>query len=240
MTGLADFASFLPFIFDHAKRDYPREACGLIASNGERFGYLPCRNIAEGNNHFIAHPQDIARAEDFGQLVAVVHSHPNGQPNPSEADRVGIERWGIPWLIVSWPSAQAALHAPCGYRPPLVGRTFHHGVLDCYALVRDYFDYKLRLKLPDYDRDNEWWLKGGNLYLERFADAGFVEVDPATIREHDVALMELRSPVPNHAGVYLGDNVILHHVMTRLSRREGYAGFWQRITRKVVRHHSLC
>ncbi|QQR47759.1 C40 family peptidase [Myxococcus xanthus] len=224
----------------HARSEYPREACGLVVAASGKQRYVPCRNQAEGQAHFILHPEDYARAEAEGEVLAVVHSHPNAAPEPSEADRVSMERWGLPWLIVNVPVGHWRLWHPTGYRPPLVGRPFSHGVLDCFSLIRDYFQERLGLELPDFHRPDGWWDKGGNLYLEGYAQAGFVDVTGQPLREHDVLLMQLRAQVPNHAGVYLGADVVLHHLQNRLSGRETYSGFWERITRKVVRHRTLC
>ena len=50
--------------------------------------------------------------------------------------------------------------------------------------------------------------------------------------------MQLESPVPNHAGIYLGDGVVLHHVQGRLSSRDVYGGYYQKVTAKVLKHES--
>jgi proteasome lid subunit RPN8/RPN11 len=231
------YLDVLPDMLAHAERDYPRESCGVVCVVKGRRRYLACRNIAERNEHFVIDPVDYAAAEDAGEVVAIVHSHCNLPPVPSQADRVGCESSGLPWVIVSWPSAQVQQFTPCGYRAPLVGREFLHGVLDCYALVRDYYAEALGLVLTDYARDDEWWLKNQNLYLEHFEREGFVVVTDAP-RQHDAFLMQVASQVPNHAAVYLGEGVILHHVMGRLSSRDVYGGWWQKVTTHHLRHRS--
>ena len=51
--------------------------------------------------------------------------------------------------------------------------------------------------------------------------------------------MQVASPVPNHAAVYLGDGLILHHLQGRLSSRDVYGGYWQKITTHILRYgHS--
>lgn len=228
--------SILAEIRAHARRDYPRESCGLVIIRKGRRRYVPCRNIAEKNEHFVMHPEDAAAAEEMGELVMVVHSHPNIAARPSDADLVGCERSGIPWLIVNWPTGAAYEFAPTGYVAPLVGRQFTHGVLDCYALIRDYYDRELGVVLPEFERSDEWWLKGQNLYLDGFGSAGFDVVGKP--EKHDVLLMRVGSPVPNHAGIYLGDGCILHHQMGRLSSRDIYGGWYEKITTHVLRHRS--
>ena len=66
------------------------------------------------------------------------------------------------------------------------------------------------LDLPDFVREDSWWIKGQNLYLENFEKAGFIETDKL---EYGVGLlMQINSPVPNHAAVYIGNNQIIQHL----------------------------
>lgn len=226
-----------PDVLDHAAREAPRECCGLAVVRRGRLKYWPCRNIA-GEAEFAVHPEDQAAAEDAGEVVGVCHSHVYLPPEPSEADRVMCSRTGLPWLIVSWPTGAHRVIEPEGYTPPLVGRPFTHGVLDCYALVRDYYA-TIGIELADYPREECWWLKGQNLYLDHFAAEGFVPVDPADLRAHDALLMQVASPVPNHAGVIDADGYLLHHCHGRLSSRDVYGGYWRKVTTHVLRHRSL-
>lgn len=105
----------------------------LVISIAGELVFRPCSNPAEGNAQFHLAPEDFARAEQAGEVVAVVHSHPNASPEPSEADRVMCERWGLSWLIVNVPVGHWQVLYPSGYRVPLLGRPFSHGVLDCFS-----------------------------------------------------------------------------------------------------------
>ncbi|MCX8016421.1 MAG: C40 family peptidase [Rhodocyclaceae bacterium] len=234
MTALA---SLVPEVLAHAAREAPRECCGLAVVRRGRLKYWPCRNIA-GEAEFAIHPEDQAAAEDAGEVVAICHSHVYLPPQPSEADRVMCETTGLPWLIVSHPTGDWQMLEPCGYRAPLIGRPFVHGVLDCYALVRDYYAI-LGVALRDYPREDDWWIKGGNLYLEHFAAEGFVEIPLAGLRPHDAVLMQVASPVPNHAGVIDADGYLLHHCHGRLSSRDVYGGYWRKVTTHALRHRSI-
>lgn len=224
---------------EHASREYPGECCGVIIVVRGKERYVPCRNMADTKEHFIIHPEDYAAAEDLGEVTAIVHSHCNLPPFPSQPDLIGCESSGKPWVIVSWPTGVVHTFEPSGYKAPLIGREFHHGVLDCYALCRDYYKEVLGIELADYPREYEWWLKGQNLYIDHFEEVGFVRVDPETLRPHDGILMQLASPAPNHAGIYIGDNLILQHVMHRLSSRDVYGGWYRKCSVGVFRHRSL-
>ena len=222
----------------HAATEAPREACGLVVIIKGRERYWPCRNLAVGTDQFVLDPVDYAAADDAGDIMTVVHSHPSTPADPSQADKVSCEASGLPWLIYGVQAQRWAYLEPSGYQAPLVGRQWSHGVLDCYSLIRDWFRIERGLVLPNFDRRDEWWLAGGNLYLENFQAAGFAEIDPADIQPGDGILMRVMSPVPNHGAVYLGDNKIIHHVQGRLSCRDNYTEFWRQRTTQVVRHEN--
>lgn len=226
----------------HAAAEAPRECCGLVIEHVEdgKLLYVACRNVAPGggDDRFRIDAADYAMAEDQGNVLGIVHSHPNASANPSMADRVGCERSGLPWLIVGWPSGVICAVAPEGWQAPYVGREFHHGVLDCYTLIQDWYRRELGLELPDFEREDDWWAKGGDLYMQGFASAGFAAVGGEP-RRHDVVLMQVVSDVANHGAVYLGDGQMLHHLHGRLSGRDVYGGYWQRHTRALLRHRSL-
>jgi proteasome lid subunit RPN8/RPN11 len=231
-------------IREHAASEYPREACGLIAVVKGKQRYLPCRNIAESHNeNFAVHPLDYATAEDMGEIMALVHSHPDTNNRPSEADRVMMARGNMPWFIVSvnvqGECSEIAEYQPEGYDAPLVGRQFCHGILDCYTLIRDYYSRELNIVLPDFDRTDHWWNKGEDLYMEHFREAGFEPIKGA-IKKHDVILMQIRAPKVNHGAVFLGEpDHMIHHMYGRLSSREVYGGWYQECTRIIIRHRDM-
>ena len=121
----------------------------------------------------------------------------------------------------------------------LVGREWSHGVLDCYALVRDWYQLERGVDLPNFARFDDWWKRGENLYIENFARAGFAPVDASDLQAGDCFLMQVASSVPNHAAVYLGDGLILHHLQGRLSSRDVYGGYWQKVTTHILRYTDL-
>ncbi len=238
---------------------YPREACGLIVREQGAQAYVACENTATTpSEHFRIAPEAYADAEDRGKVLAVVHSHPDYSPQPSEADRVACEASRLPWHILEVRrqddgkvvAGELVSIDPSGYRAPLIGRPFSHGVLDCYQLLVDYYDRELGIQLQQFERQDEWWNKGKDLYLEHYAEAGFVQVDD--LQQGDVIVMQVRAPVPNHAGIYLADGrlatepehypapgSILHHLYGRDSRRDVYGGFWAEAHRLTLRHKDM-
>lgn len=241
----------------HAEAEYPREACGLIIAKGKKEHYVPCRNTATGQrDQFCMPAEDWAAAEDQGEVLAVVHSHPDHAPYPSEADRVACESIGLPWVIVSVREGKyESLHqfAPSGYRAPLLGRPFFHGVLDCYSMIQDVYQREFGIGLKEWEREDDWWNAGKDYYMDRFEQTGFRKLRPdETVLVGDVILMAVHAPVANHAGVYLDKrplseaphlfkvpNAMIHHLYGRLSERVVYGGYWAEQTRAILRHKDM-
>jgi proteasome lid subunit RPN8/RPN11 len=223
---------------DQAKAEAPRECCGLvIIKNGKQL-YIPCKNLARGTDNFILDPQDYEKADIAGEIVAVIHSHPNMSAKPSQADLVACEASGLPWFIMGYPSEQWEYIEPSGYTAPLVGRQWSHGVLDCYSIIRDWYLQEKNIELLNFERSDEWWKIGENLYLDNFEKAGFRKITIEELQAGDVILMCIGSTVPNHGAIYLGDEQILHHVQGRLSTRDVYGGFWLKNTYGYLRYEK--
>lgn len=230
----------------HAIRDFPREAVGVVVVERGKPVYIACENTAtKPGDEFRMGKTDWARAEARGEIIALIHSHPNAGAAPSDADRAQCEASGVPWWIIAVHDDAGTVSAvdvsrtePCGYEVPLVGRQFHHGVLDCFTLIKDYYDRELGIQIPDFQREDNWWNMGQNLYMDNFEKAGF-EIAAGNPQLHDVILMQIRSPVPNHAGIYLGNTMVLHHMWGRLSSRDVFGGYLREATRLILRHRSL-
>ena len=232
-------SDILAEVLAHARQQMPRESCGVIVVFKGRYKYFPCRNEASGTNEFSINPEDYAHAEDLGEIVYVVHSHPNTPNKPSAVDLVNIEKTNLPWLIVNPHNGEYTVTQPSGYVVPLIGRQFFPGVLDCYTIIRDYYQQTLNITIPDWPREDNWWLTGQNLYIEGYPQSGFVSIETMTIKPHDVVLMNMGSSVVNHAGIILPDQTLLHHARGRLSSRDVYSGYYRNITSHVLRHKEL-
>ena len=223
----------------YAQEQTPNEACGLLAIIDGKETFWPCKNLAEGKHEFfMLNPDDWAECEDTGEVLGVIHSHPITNHAPSPADLVACEKSGLPWHIVNPQTEFWGYCEPSGYELPYVGRPFYYGVIDCYTLIRDFYKREFNIELTDYDRKDRWWERGESMYLDHFKDEGFIEVPMEEIEYGSVVLMHLEATVPNHGGIYIDGNMILHHVQDRLSSRDLYGGFYQKNTAKILKHES--
>lgn len=226
-------------VYNHAATTLPNECCGLAIIHKGKLKYIPCKNLLS-NDTFCIDPLDYVRAEDLGEVVGVCHSHVNISANPSEPDIISCNSSELPWLIVSYPSKEYTITEPTNYKPPLIGRPFFHGILDCYSLIRDYYKETLNINLKDYLREPNWWdNENYDLYEDNFRSEGFSIVTDGSIKLHDIMLIQHGSTKVNHGAICIGDNLILHHCTNRLSSKDTYGGYWRKHTRYVIRHESL-
>ena len=82
----------------HAKSEDPKESCGLLLNVRGKERYYPCNNLSLTNNQcFILDPEDYVKADNLGEITAIIHSHPVTPPTPSQADKIACEQSNLPW-----------------------------------------------------------------------------------------------------------------------------------------------
>ena len=218
-------------IKSHAMKVYPEEAVGII-ENGQ---YVELDNLSKK-------PYEDVRLSDE-DLIRVAnsqlffHSHPDGIPCPSEADMIYQQQLGIPFAIVTLPDYDVFVFGDTLEKQPLIGRGFRHGVHDCYALMRDWYQINRGIDVMNKPRGWEWWREEGkSLYLDNLQEAGFRLLPLSEANETgDVLLFNFHFKIPMHGALVMEDkHLILHHACgskgldrTRLSRMDLRSRYWR-------------
>lgn len=251
-------------IMKHAEEGYPEEICGVVVMTDKGEKYVRCINIAKDKSEeFSMCPDSYSDAEDQGDVVGIVHSHPDHTTRPSSFDLavmsrnyevqliVDPESAPVPWHIVSWPGGDYRQVIP-EVTDSLLNRPFVHGIWDCWAACEGYYRKYHGLAFPKYEREDKWWedKNAESLYEQAFKEAGFYEVD--TPEHGDMIVMQVgRSYHPNHAGIYLGEvsefegkplmgkTLMFHHMYGKLSEVIVYGGQWHQRTRLILRHKEV-
>lgn len=105
-------------IVEHARAEYPNEACGIIVGDrpadhgGRATRWEPTRNAVASPYRYEVHPEDLLRltlaTEDADEVFwAIVHSHVRSPARPSPTD-VGAARYPESlYVLVSLSEAEA-------------------------------------------------------------------------------------------------------------------------------------
>lgn len=234
----------------------PNEMCGVIVRNEQGIFFVEVANAHDNpKEHFKLRAQELAYIEDNNEILAIAHSHPRHSAALSAMDEYSSHLHNKPFVVVAhdgevvWHEVSKPL--------PLLGRDYVHDVIDCFAIVRDYYARELGIEISDFERKDGWWRDPASpsLYLENFAKEGFVEVDKSDLKRHDVLLVRLGETAHvNHALIFLGDdgnlkseetppcighNLYLHHPHERKSVRKILGNDLYSRAEVVVRHRSL-
>lgn len=220
---------------EHALRENPYESCGFIIDGK----YYPMKNISDSPiDTFRIDPIEYLKAEEIGNIECVIHSHKN-YPHTSKLDMESQKRLGIPFGIINIDKGNK-VQEPFFWGQgipvsPYIGRKFIIGVHDCYGLLRDYYRNTLDIEISDYPRDEDWWFKGPSMLTDYYGDEGFYDIKRKELKEGDVIFMKIKTNITNHCGIYLGNNLILHHLVGRLSCRQPI-GMWDNYITNYLRH----
>tara|TARA_R100000231_G_scaffold136065_1_gene111044 strand:- start:5195 stop:5542 length:348 start_codon:yes stop_codon:yes gene_type:complete len=88
--------------FQDAENAYPEECCGLIIKVDDEDIYWRCQNISKAykEKSFVIDPIDYAKGEDKGEVLGIVHSHPDGELAFSHTDRMACKYLDLPFYLV--------------------------------------------------------------------------------------------------------------------------------------------
>ena len=234
--------NLIPEITTYCKSKFPEEACGVVILFKGRYKFIPCENVSleDKTTHFAIHPLVYASICDRGQVCAIVHSHTQMGAVFSEHDIASQRMLGIPWLLIGLHDGKEE-HAWLNNKKEvldLYGREYQWHVTDCFTFVQDWYEREMGILIQDVQRQDKFWEKGQELYLDNFKAAGFVEVPRESMQYGDGLLLQLAGNVTSHAAVYLGNNLIGHHLNGRLSSKDVLGQYYLDRTTVVVRHRS--
>ena len=225
----------------HAKKEDPKESCGLLLNIRGKEKYFPCKNLSTAYlENFIIDPIDYAKAEDSGgDIIGVIHSHPTTPPVASEADKISCEESNLPWYIVNPKTEIWGEYKPTGYKPDIIGLPWVWGVSDCWSLVRRYYKEKLNIELRDWERPITPEEFMANPMFEKCAkNTGFVELEKdEKLQNNDLLFMSIGEPGLNHVAIFI-DGCVIHHLRDRLSCKEPYNPWLLKCTGMRLRYAS--
>lgn len=212
-----------------AKANSNEEVCGFIYADisGNPLIYK-CKNIAEDKTKefLIDHDDYLAVYSLSNQLIlGVYHSHP-ASSGFSEADLESAEESCLPFYLYDIQADKWHEYIPSTYDSPTDCLRFVMGFQDCYGLVRNFFRKNYNCYLSDYDRDESFCHEEQCVIMNSFEKEGFYKVDLNDIQIGDLILFKSDKALPQHFGILVEPQIMLHHPRNGLSRKESITGRW--------------
>ena len=204
---------------------WPDEGCGIVDTDNV---FHACPNIHEApRQSFRIDPKVWIKHK----IKAIIHSHtydkrraPLDDPRiPSKADLQGQVATNVEWGIVVTEGenvTEPTWFGDYNHRPQLYEREFIHSAQDCLSFISDWYFQNYNVKLPACPREPDWFETGENFTSTNMESWGFETVNKADIQYGDLVMFQVRSDVPNHLGIYLGGDVVAHHLFGRLSSKD--------------------
>ncbi len=192
------------------------EICGILSNNN----LFPCKNISNNPaHHFVLSPTDYLKVSYKEKIDGIYHSHPQN-PEFSELDKINLYNQKLKGIMYCKDDDSFHYFLPESYNNKYVGREFKIGVNDCLTLVSDYYKNELNIILPKIEREDDWYKKNPNL-LNESLPPNFKKISLEKAEKGNVIVFDmLQNGMPHHFGVYLGNDILLHHPRHKLSTIE--------------------
>lgn len=224
---------------EHARANPAIEVCALVVQKGRKQQLILCENThSDPSEHFRISEQQWADAEDIGDIVGLLHSHPGegARPIASPRDVQQCNATGILWGIYAPDCDEYAEISP--ETPGLIGRPFILGSDDCWGIIMAWHA-KQGVTLSDWRVDYPWWEDQytDNLYADNWYAEGFREAEEGP---GCMVIMQVSANKWNHAGIITEDGQLLHHLYGENSCVTPYkAGYFKDRTVICLRHKDL-
>lgn len=229
-------------IIRHSLKDVSKECCGFILENQGETQVFECLNSSSSPEAFFSiSPWDYIKASKLGKIMAVYHSHPKSGYF-SEFDKSNSINHNLPFVLYCVETNSFSFFDPkLSDFSRYLGRRFSLGSLDCFTLIRDFFEKELNIKISDYKVTEDEIKNNINFFEANYEKEDFLKVgDVNEIKKYDIILMRRKGgKFASHAALYLDKDLILHQPMNSFSKIETYSQVYKKLTLFIVRNKSL-
>lgn len=231
----------LDIVRNHTINEYPKEAVIAITKDNA----IPLKNIHENpNDHF-----KVDRKTYPKETIALIHSHTYDVKTfypgrfvdirtPSKHDMQTQQALNIPFGIVGCSDNDVSdvLWFP-DLDSPIGGQRYISGVHDCYSLICKYYYQNFNIKLDSHPRGYNWMDEEPDVYGLGYIQANCHAIDEDELLVGDIIIFNIRGHTC-HAGLYMGNNKIAHHLEHRLSITDESFTKWRSKMALFLRHNE--
>ncbi len=220
----------------HALEEQPKECCGLIVQKGENYEAFPCKNDSNEPNKFKLNCFDYLKASNMGDIKALYHSHFNSS-DFSLFDKQQSKVNKLKYILYFAPENEFKIFDPnIDKLSDYLGLKFIPQIQDCFTLAKLYYKKEFNIPINGYTWHQDCLENGQKLFDNNYIREGFIKV--SELKKNDCILFKFRKDFSEHCAIYLGDNLILHQPIEKLSRIDELSRY-KKYLNYIVRHKSL-
>ncbi len=218
-----------------ALEDTSIECCGCVYKvSGKKYVHK-CKNFSTNpQSHFIMSPFDYLKCSISGKIEYIFHSHNSEKCEFSEFDKVQLYNHKIRGILYNTKMDTLKIFYPESFNNPYIGKAFEFNKSDCYTLVREYYKDKFNIHLPDFNRSSKW-SESININDEFLKQNLLTENDK--LEKGNIIVFQF-SKHPDHFGIYLENNLFLHHPRNRFSIIDEIANGYEKRIFKILKPHE--
>jgi proteasome lid subunit RPN8/RPN11 len=222
----------------HAIKESPRECCGFILYHDyyKKPVAIKATNVAIDKLHEVLYDaKEILNIKYLGKLIGLYHSH-NNENDFSDIDKECYIQHKIPVILYKVPIDEFSIYEGQDSLSKYTGIDFEIGKNDCYTLIIKYYMDELGIEIPDFLplRTDGWHKTDINYIDENLKNTSFIKIMPEYIQKNDIIVLDYGKN-RFHFGIYLENNLILHHPRNKKSAIENFSKY-KDITPYVLRH----
>lgn len=195
------------------------ERCGAV-KDGK---FVEYENIAIDKVNTFELPEDALNDD----IEAIWHTHVNGLRYLSSADRLNQLQTGKTWILRRDDSDLIVKPIPL-----LCRREFEYGKSDCGTIIEDSF-HLMGIDLGLTKRGDMLDDMKSGYIIKSLKSVGFEQVND--IAEGDVLVTTFNGNA-DHMMLYLGDELVLHHLYNRQSKVDFLHSYYRKKISYIFRH----
>ena len=224
--------------------EQPSEACGFILEKNNYIYPKKTLNISKDkSNFFLIDPLEFLKNIKDNKILYIYHTHTNDNIDFSETDKKMSNLLNISLILYNIKYDVLKIYSPYTFSNKYIGRYFEYGKYDCFTLIKDFYQNELNKKLIFSEKLYALNLKELDLkkiILELYEMNSLELINSTATNKYDIILLDyFRNNSPKHFGLYLGDDLILHHPAMGFSKIEEYNSIFKKQTHLVLRNKNL-
>ena len=217
------------------------EVCGFVIFSSNCLQVFRCRNLCKNEHRFAIDPFDFVKASELGEIRAVYHSQVSN-PEFSSFDIINSNGHNLTYILYCLEKDSFKIYYPNSSENKYAKRKFEIGKNDCFSIVRDYYINEFGIEIYNYERGKNWYKENPGVFLEKYEHEGFIKLIDGPINENNISklkkgdlllLKSEKSEHPNHLGIYLGNDTVLHHTYITKNKESGVDIFDKDLRDKV-------